>query len=170
MKYQTINKAAKAWVREFNAFPTDMIAELWENSPDDWEELTMPCYGNKVFIYDSGDTGEICDYNSESDLYSIILSSDEVITCTQNDFEVECDSLLPIWGTVWQFHDGLDDWWLEQDDGIVKMSRLGFRIYRHSEWGYFFGIDGAGYDFYEAHWIPLYKVRGLQWHNEDLTE
>lgn len=26
------------------------------------------------------------------------------------------------------------------------------------------GIDGAGYDFYEAHWIPLYEARGLHWH------
>ena len=23
-------------------------------------------------------------------------------------------------------------------------------------------IDGAGYDFYEAHWIPLYNKRGLK--------
>lgn len=29
------------------------------------------------------------------------------------------------------------------------------------------GIDGAGYDFYEAHWEPLYKARGLHWHSEE---
>ena len=39
-------------------------------------------------------------------------------------------------------------------------------MYKHEEFGYFFGIDGAGYDFYEAHWTPLYKARGLHWHDE----
>lgn len=24
----------------------------------------------------------------------------------------------------------------------------------------------SGYDFYEAHWIPLYEARGLKWHKE----
>ena len=33
--------------------------------------------------------------------------------------------------------------------------------------GYIFGIDGAGYDFYEDHWIPLYKERGIQWHDKE---
>ena len=42
-------------------------------------------------------------------------------------------------------------------------------MYESGEFGYFFGIDGAGYDFYECHWIPLYKARGLQWHDE-MTE
>jgi len=26
------------------------------------------------------------------------------------------------------------------------------------------GIDGAGYDFYEHHWIPLYEALGYAWH------
>ena len=47
------------------------------------------------------------------------------------------------------------------------MSNLGFRIYYNEDWGYFFGIDGAGYDFYTEHWIPLYKARGLHWHKEE---
>ena len=28
------------------------------------------------------------------------------------------------------------------------------------------GIDGAGYDFYDAHWVPLYRLRGFTWHKE----
>ena len=47
-----------------------------------------------------------------------------------------------------------------------KVSELGFRIFEIEE-GFLLGIDGAGYDFYEAHWIPLYKARGLQWHEEE---
>ena len=26
------------------------------------------------------------------------------------------------------------------------------------------GINGAGYDFYEHHWIPLYEALGYGWH------
>lgn len=70
-----------------------------------------------------------------------------------------------MWGWLWQFGDSADDYWLEELDGIRIMSECGFRIYEHEEWGYFFGIDGAGYDFYEAHWEPLYRARGLQWHD-----
>lgn len=47
------------------------------------------------------------------------------------------------------------------------MADCGFRIYESDDFGgYIFGIDGAGYDFYDAHWIPLYKARGLRWHKE----
>ena len=75
--------------------------------------------------------------------------------------------VFPMWGTMWSFHDSIDDWWLEECDGIRLMSECGFRIYYHQEWGYFFGIDGAGYDFYAEHWEPLYKARGLHWHDEE---
>ena len=50
------------------------------------------------------------------------------------------------------------------------MSNCGFRIYESEEFGYFFGIDGAGYDFYESHWEPLYKARGLHWHDPQAEE
>ena len=126
MKYKTTKEAAYAWVNEFNAIPTDMIAQLMGDHPDDWEEVTV--------------------FN-------------------END---EPDDVLPMWGTMWSFGDSCDDWWLEKGDGIQKMSECGFRIYYHEEWGWFFGIDGAGYDFYSEHWIPLYKARGLKWSDEDL--
>lgn len=50
------------------------------------------------------------------------------------------------------------------------MSDCGFRIYKSEDYGYFFGIDGAGYSFYEEHWMPLYKARGLHWHDPQAEE
>lgn len=88
------------------------------------------------------------------------------VTVFGDDENDECREFLPMWGTMWSFSDPTDIWWLEEKDGIRIMSELGFRVYFHEEWGYFFGIDYAGYDFYERHWIPLYKARGLQWHKE----
>lgn len=75
--------------------------------------------------------------------------------------------VLPMWGTMWSFDSIFDEEWLEEKDGIEVMSKLGFRIYHHEEFGYWFGIDAAGFDFYEEYWIPLYKAHGLHWHKEE---
>lgn len=74
---------------------------------------------------------------------------------------------LPMNWMMWSFNDPVDTLWLEKCDGLRKMAECGFRVYKNDEFGYFFGIDGCGYSFYEAHWIPLYKARGLRWHDED---
>ncbi len=72
-----------------------------------------------------------------------------------------------MWGTIWSFGDNLDQYWLEERGGLEEMSKCGFRIFNHDFYGCYFGIDGAGYDFYKEHWIPLYLARGLHWHKED---
>lgn len=69
-----------------------------------------------------------------------------------------------MWGNVWTFGEWLDKEWAEEH--LQEISDCGFRIYQHDDIGLFIGIDGAGYDFYEAHWIPLYKSRSLKWHEE----
>lgn len=73
---------------------------------------------------------------------------------------------FPMWGAMWQFNNAIDNWWLTEDGGLEIMLALGFRLYESQSYGYFFGIDGAGFDFYKAYWIPLYMARGLQWHDE----
>lgn len=135
---KTIKDATREFVKELNAIDRGIIERLMQNNIDEWTEVTMPCEGNRVYVIDECEEGEIID----------------IITDDSND-------LLPMWGTMWSFDDIYDDLWLEEKDGIKKMSECGFRIYQHEEYGYFFGIDGAGYDFYEAHWIPLYKARGM---------
>ena len=66
------------------------------------------------------------------------------------------------WG--WLFHpdDSIDEKWIE--DNIKEVEKCGFLVYTSEETGILLGIDGAGYCFYDQHWIPLYKARGLQWH------
>lgn len=75
-----------------------------------------------------------------------------------------------MWGTMWSFSDNLDQYWLEERGGLEEMSKCGFRIFNHDTYGYYFGIDGAGYDFYEELWIPLYLARGLHWHKGDVQK
>ena len=169
MRFDTIKDATWAWVNEFNAFPQSMI-ERFMCTGSEFYEITLPTVGDRVYVFDENGYGEIERISDEG--YHISLDSTGVIIRDKEDFEVERDGILPMWGTMWQFNEGIDDDWLSGmfgEDGLKLMSECGFRIYENEEWGYFFGIDGAGYDFYEAHWIPLYKARGLHWHNEEVA-
>lgn len=162
----TINEAANEWVKEMNAIQWDIIDKLMTFEPEEWHEVTEPAYGDRVYCYEYEISGVIDAYDEENELYIIDLDNGKQVKVEKSDMEVEYDGILPMWGTMWSFGDSVDDWWLEEGEGIKLMSKCGFRIYEHEELGYFFGIDGAGYDFYEAHWIPLYKARGLHWHDE----
>lgn len=169
---RTVSDAAHDWVREMDAIQQSMIDKLMGLDPDDWHEVTTPSKGDRVYVYNvegksKDHEGYIKGYDEEADLYAIELDNGKLLSCEGEDFEVEYDGSLPMWGTMWSFRDSADVWWLEEDDGIRKMSECGFRVYESEEFGYFFGIDGAGYDFYGSHWIPLYRARGLQWHDEE---
>ena len=94
------------------------------------------------------------------------LDLDDVREITPGHRDEDAD-YLPMWGTMWSFGDSADDYWLEEEDGLELMAECGFRIYEQEDFGYLFGIDGAGYSFMDEHWIPLYKARGLQWHREE---
>lgn len=170
----TVSDAAHRWVNEFNRFPQDMISKLMSIEIDSWHEVTEAACGNRVYVYnlpdgcdDYSNTGEIENFLEDADVYLINLDDGNSVEVGRCDFEVEYDSYLPMWGTMWQFGERADDYWLEELGGIQTMSDCGFRIYESDEWGYFFGIDGCGYDFFEAHWIPLYRKRGLHWHDPE---
>lgn len=171
-EYKTAREAAELWVSQFNAIPQPMLSKLMSMEPEEWREVTEPAIGDEVYVYellDEWDTlehsGVIENMTKPDGIYLITLNDGTSIQVGKEDFEVERDGSLPMWGTMWSFGDSCDEWWLEEVGGIQKMSECGFRIYENEDFGYFFGIDGAGYDFYESHWVPLYKARGLQWHD-----
>lgn len=166
MKFKTIKDATGLFVREMNAIDQDVIATLMKVNADDWQEVTMPCIGDRVYVYDKGE-GEVVEINGDTYMVDFY---DEVMNYHLDELEVLHYDGLPMWGTMWSFGDSIDEWWLENKNGLKLMSECGFRIYHSEKYGYFFGIDGAGYDFYEAHWIPLYKARGLKWHENDDEE
>ena len=174
MFYDTRKEAVYAWVSTFNAIPRSIIKKLMKLDCDEVREITPPSAGDYVHIEygeHRGEGGEILHYNRDEEQYEIKLDGgDETITLAADDFEVERDGVLPTWGTMWSFGDSRDDWWLEERNGLQVMADCGFRVYEQEDYGYIFGIDGYGYDFYEAHWIPLYRARGLKWSEEDREE
>jgi len=172
----TRRDAARKWVYGFNAIPSGMVKALMIADPDSWREVTEPGIGDSVYVYDLPEdcdslehSGKINSILEDGD-YAVSLEDGPEIVIDRENFEVEYETMLPMWSTLWMFGESIDDWWLENCNGVQAMSECGFRIYEHDEFGYVFGIDGAGYDFLDAHWIPLYNKRGLHWHDPDTDE
>ena len=166
MKFKTINEATREWVKEFNAIPQGVIQKLMSPDLDGVTEITPPAICDKVYVFDLSEYGEIIETPEGGEAFKIQLDNGDVVEVEESDFDIIRDDYLPMWGTMWTFGDSCDDYWLEEMGGLQIMANCGFRIYEQEDFGYIFGIDGCGYDFYEAHWIPLYKARGLQWHEE----
>ena len=169
----TIHEATELWVnRDMSAIPRDMIEICMNAQPDEWREVTAPARYDRVEVNDPvcGEwDGEITEVLPD-DLYRIHMDNGENVDLNEDEFAIARDDGLPMWGTMWQMTDICDQDWLEEDDGIRILSECGFRVYESDEFGYFFGIDAAGFDFYEAFWIPLYKARGLQWHDPETVK
>lgn len=174
---ETVREAAMYWANQFDALDCGIIKRLMTADPDGWREVTVPRELNKVYVFEAPDgcetgEGEIVSRDDENeDYYNVQMDGTGTIQSVCKDcFKVQRDSILPMWGKMWSFSDYFDKEWIERPSSIRAMSEAGFRIYESDEFGYFFGIDGGGYDFYEKHWIPLYKARGLHWHERDDDE
>ncbi len=48
---------------------------------------------------------------------------------------------------------------------IMEFNECGISVYEDSRGFWYLGIGGCGYDFYEAHWMRLYRMRGIHWHS-----
>lgn len=172
MKFDTIKEACQLWVeRDMIQVPMSVVEKLQMQSDySDITEITPPSKYDRISIWSGdydGEHGEIVRH-VDGDEYTVQLDSDEYpdpVTVFSDEFDVERDEGLPMWGVMWAFKNICDEEWLENN--LQAVADCGFRIYESEDYGYLIGIDGAGYNFYEAHWIPLYKARGLHWHKEN---
>jgi hypothetical protein len=148
-------EACKVWVKEFNAIPQQLIQKAYPNLEEDGLNILVT---EKVCA--NCDSTEYTAEGGENEGDEDILTC---MNCGENDFIEKYD--LPMWGTMWTFGESLDDDWAREN--LETMRDCGFWVYESDELGILFGIDGAGYDFYEQHWLPLYNARGLQWHDKE---
>lgn len=166
---RTIEDATRKWVDEFNCINSSLIERIMESEEhsNDFNEVTTPVVGDyaDVSSYHGYDSYEIISIDYECRV-ATILDGEEQVDVDLDDIYIERDSILPMWGWLWSFGNGIDEGWARENLGL--MSECGFRIYEDDYDGtLYFGIDGAGYSFLEAHFIPLYKARGLKWHDEE---
>lgn len=144
---ESIRKATQKWVRGFNAIPQTLIQKVYPNMEG------LEILVTKRECCNCG--GTEFEENEEGEL--VCASCGELAeggTTERYD--------LPMWGTMWTFEERLDDDWARENLEVLRECR--FWVYDSDDLGILIGIDGAGYDFYENHWMPLYKARGLQWH------
>ena len=82
-----------------------------------------------------------------------------------------------MWGTMWIVKDMIDKSRIEamlkvvddEDDemnGSQEIGNTGIYAFNIAD-ELVLGINGAGYDFYESHWIPLYEALGYNWHDKE---
>ena len=175
MIYDTIEEAARAWVETFDAVPMSVVRKLLTVNEDDLYEITPPAPGDRVYLSDGfheSDTGEVVrhdPYDAEAYIVRIDDTDDKEVSVKAYDLDVMRDDGLPMYGTMWAFHDQFDNDSISGKYGESKLQAMadcGFRIYESEDYEYLFGIDGVGYSFMEAHFIPLYKAFGLRWHKD----
>ena len=161
----TIREACELWVsRDMNAIPQSVLVKLKQLDPDDIAELTPITKADRVYVCSAGEMGEVIAIDEDAEEYIVQLDNGETITTEGFDLEREDYARFPMWGTMWSFSCSFDeDWALSH---LEEMAACGFRLYESEDYGLVFGIDAAGLNFYEAFWVPLYKARGLRWHDE----
>ena len=86
------------------------------------------------------------------------------------------DSFIePMWGTMFMVNDSVDKRNIlalqhtNQDKdsqfyGYQEIADIGLYVFM-IDGEIVLGIDGAGYDFFESHWTPLYDLLGYNWHD-----
>lgn len=175
MNNMTLREAAELWVnRDMTAIPLSVVEKLIKVSEyNDILEETPVSVGCRVWSDENRDMGEVLkifekeNEEGETEMFAVVCldNEEDEIELPIEDLTREEEEGLPMWNTMWAFNDPCDQDWVE--DNLYTLAACGFRIYESEDFGYIFGIDGAGYDFYEDHWIPLYKARGLQWHDKE---
>lgn len=172
MKFKTIREAAEIWVREMNFIDIKLIQDAISGKEYEWNEITPLTVGETVYC-SSGigldgnfyrGNGEVAEINGDQ----IVVLMDDVeknVLADKCNVEEESRDCFPMRSTMFQPKDRCDEKWIV--DNLQQVAECGFRIFEHDNYGIFLGIDGCGYDFYAEHWIPLYKARGLQWHEEE---
>lgn len=162
----TIREACELWVeRDMNAIPQSVLVKLQQLDPDDLAELTPITKGDRVYSYTFDESGEVVAIDDNAEMYTVEFDNGKTITIEGFDLEREDYDRFSMWGTMWSFSCSFDEYWALSH--LEEMAACGFRLYESEDYGLVFGIDAAGFDFYEAFWIPLYKARGLHWHDKE---
>lgn len=110
----------------------------------------------------SQDWNTIQSYYLNKDMFSCykLVDDDESV----EEFDGYYDIGEPMWSYWFEPKDSTD--LNKLNEMSDEVAALGFVLIIDNEdgsvWG--LGIDGAGFDFYESYWIPLYDLFGFRWH------
>lgn len=150
----TLKEAVQKFVGDFNHIPQELIKKAYPNWYDELSFLSTvkecaEC-GCTEFFAEGGEN------EGDEDIHTCS-------SCGCTDFHNRHD--MPMWGTFFNPKDTVDAHWIREN--LDVMEELGIWVIDEEECGILLGMDSAGHDFYEAYWTPLYKARGLKWHDEE---
>lgn len=126
----------------------------------DGDEYTDPDEALKAYVRSAEDDGEPVTegYASVEDaLESLAEDGDIEITFSNEEL------FPPMWNTLWKTDWLPGGWERSYADRAQEIAEFcGVTIYEDTEGDeeFLLGVNGAGYDFYEAHWIPLAYLWG----------
>jgi hypothetical protein len=169
-----IKEATNKWINEFNFVSEALIKNAVGDDLSDWIDLTQNVITAGDTVYHDGEDWEVLEVDGEFLTLEPLDDELEIIEVKAWEVEPEEDyysGLFPMWGTLFNPKSGLDEEWIQNN--LEKVKECGLRAFEYYPTGdIFLGVDGAGYSFMDNHWIPLYKARGLQWHDfeEEVTE
>lgn len=169
MSKLTPRDAAEQWITRFDHVPTSVIEKMSQADP------YMSCYNSDSLRLVAGPRIECteCDATYEGTRTLEQLhdaqkqgQGEACLFCDANtgdDWVYGRPSTFPCgWGRLFAPREHLDrEWVLEHAQDIARLELF---VFESEDYGCLLGIDGAGYDFYDAFWVPLYTMRGLQWH------
>jgi hypothetical protein len=165
-----VKNEASDWLNGLNALnPSVNFME------DDYEQLEV-VGGDKVYVNttqdeefeDAADALEstgIWKANPDGTLIddggNTVSLDDALDSATTDDLIEErfsdADQWPPMWSTVWRL-DYLLSWLTPQD--VADFANVTVYSDANDVRGYLIGVNGAGYDFYETHWLPLAYLLG----------
>ena len=166
---------AKKWADQFTNVPQQLLTDLIEAKGTYWEDLCQPLYRVSCKMLDNDGECSFIQDISKKDIEGLYDNNKEEIfeDCGEsntNDEEsfASCDPSyerednIPMWGTLFQPPYGDRDWFRDMAQTIYE--ETGVLVYENEHYDILLGINSCGHCFYQSYWIPLYKLRGLKWH------
>ena len=154
MKYKTKQEAANRLLTEcFDYIPSTLLERAFRDDP---ASLALLAGGQAECPY--------CGYWPEGD--------ELPKTCPECEEDIEDWYFTAVyawpaaWGSLFHPRYSFEEDRIRADPkGCAEAANV--LVYDSDETGILLAVDGAGYDFYEAHWIPLYEWLGYEWHEEE---
>ncbi len=165
MNHTTPNTAAGRWVASFDWLPASLIGKLTSH------DEAVSYYDSQTFRLVASPWSACMGcgraYEGNLTLEELRGQADTVraVPCEHCDDSSEgvWERGRPIhgfpcaWSTLYAPRSGEDHRWIESH--LPEIAALGFYVFDSEDIGYLLGIDGAGYDFFETLWNPLWELR-----------
>lgn len=168
-------EAARRLVNGFSCIPYGW-AKLIAQHIDDDECVALPMWGTLFKVEDGCDNrsikkmlvaigvstdDDISDIREFIEEKGIDVTLDDYLLGEPEDEDYDLEKVVDAVNEEWR--ESYDEDCALADSGWEAVGTTGL-IAREFDGHLLLGVNGAGYDFFESHWIPLYKALGYSWH------